>query len=469
MPKFTAPQKRAKIPEHMEKMKEKVMKVRERRYIEEGQVVSLTHMFCVPKGSSDIRMVYNGTSCGLNDVLWAPHFGLPVMQHTLRSLLKGYYQCDMDVGEMFLNFPLHPDMRPYSGVDINYMRNPPEHRKPWEEDRRNRWERWARNFMGLTDSPYRSLQLMIQAKFIAYGRRDRHGHHAEDNPFRWDRVKLNLPGSATYNAMLPWVMKIRKDGHLACEVYVYVDDGRVTGHSKVECWKACRQFCAALQKLGIQDAARKRTEPSLVPGPWAGTVVHTETGVIATITLVKWLKTQSLIKELDEMLREDPKNIPHKRLEQIRGFLIYVARTYKWVSPYLKGIHQTLDGWREGYRSDGWKAPKKSNRAQVWQWELEEWLEVEEADLPDPEDPETPATVAAANRLRSDVDALTRLFAGNTPAVQTCRSTKSLVAFYLVGDASGQGMGCAVWDDEALHYQAANWATQLGQKSSNWR
>ena len=30
-------------------------------------------------------------------------------------------------------------------------------------------------------------------------------------------------------------------------------------------------------------------------------------------------------------------------------------------------------------------------------------------------------------------------------------------------------MGCAVWDDEALHYQAANWATQLGQKSSNWR
>ena len=467
MPRFTAPQKKAKIPEHMEKMKEKVMKVRERLYIEGGagdEVKSLTHMFCVPKGSSDIRMVYNGTSCGLNDVLWAPHFGLPIMQHTLRSLLPGYYQCDMDVGEMFLNFPLHPDVRPYSGVDVTYMRNDPRERDPWEMDRKNKWERWARNFMGLTDSPYRSLQLMIKAKFLAYGDRT-----LVDNPFRWKIVKLNLPGSATYNAKLPWVMKLREDGQLACEVYVYVDDGRITGHNKVECWKATRQFCASLQKLGIQDASRKRTEPSLMPGPWAGTVVHTETEVVATVTQVKWLKTQGLIEELKDLLQKDPEHIPHKRLEQIRGFLIYVARTYKWVDPYLKGIHQTLDGWREGYKKDGWKVPKKSNRAQVWEWELEEWLEVKEEDLPEPEDPETPEMVAAAARLSSDLTALSRLFAGDVPAVQTCRATSSLVALYMVGDASGQGLGSALWDEKLIHYQAANWAPKLGAKSSNWR
>ena len=78
-------------------------------------------MFYVDKGLTDIRMVYIGTSCGLNNVLWAPHFGLATVNHTLRSLLPGYHQCDMDVGEMFLNFPLHPIVRPYAGVDLTFV------------------------------------------------------------------------------------------------------------------------------------------------------------------------------------------------------------------------------------------------------------------------------------------------------------------------------------------------------------
>ena len=40
--------------------------------------------------------------------------------------------------------------------------------------------------------------------------------------------------------------------------------------------------------------------------------------------------------------------IPHKILECIIGFLIYVARTFKWMTPYLKGLHLTIGGWIEG-------------------------------------------------------------------------------------------------------------------------
>ena len=46
-------------------------------------------------------MVYNGTSCGLNACLHAPHYGLLSVKHTLRSLMSGDYQCDLDVGEQF--------------------------------------------------------------------------------------------------------------------------------------------------------------------------------------------------------------------------------------------------------------------------------------------------------------------------------------------------------------------------------
>ena len=47
----------------------------------------------------------------------------------------------------------------------------------WDQDKTIVWERWANNFMGLTDPPYQSLQLLIHVKFIAYGeRKDKLNH-----------------------------------------------------------------------------------------------------------------------------------------------------------------------------------------------------------------------------------------------------------------------------------------------------
>jgi len=82
--------------------------------------------------------------------------------------------------------------------------------------------------MGLTDSPYRSSQLLIKAKYIAYGDR-----HDINNPCQWEIVVLNLPGYPGYDPTMLWVMKVYVDGHLACKVYLYVDDGRITGWSAV--------------------------------------------------------------------------------------------------------------------------------------------------------------------------------------------------------------------------------------------
>jgi hypothetical protein len=92
------PQKGHKDPAKHKLMREKVVQVRKRGYILPGKVVGGTHYFCVDKRADDIRMVYNGTSCGLNEVLWAPRFRLPTVNQTLRALLPGYCQCDLDVG-----------------------------------------------------------------------------------------------------------------------------------------------------------------------------------------------------------------------------------------------------------------------------------------------------------------------------------------------------------------------------------
>ena len=101
--------------------------------------------------NNGIRMVCNYTSFGLNLSLWAPHFGLPIFQHTHCALLPGYSQRDIDVGEMFLNFPLHPDLRFFSGVEITHIKSSPD-KEGWDQDRTRVWENLAKHFMGLTDS-----------------------------------------------------------------------------------------------------------------------------------------------------------------------------------------------------------------------------------------------------------------------------------------------------------------------------
>ena len=70
------PQKIPRNLEVFELMVEKIVKVRSRNYIGKwGKIVNLSHYFPVPKGSNDIRMVYDLTKSGLNDALWHPGFG----------------------------------------------------------------------------------------------------------------------------------------------------------------------------------------------------------------------------------------------------------------------------------------------------------------------------------------------------------------------------------------------------------
>jgi hypothetical protein len=88
-PPWLRPQRSARVVDQHELTRAKVVKVRKLDYTTTGTVRSGTHFFCVPKGNSDIRMVYNGTGCGFNANVWAPRFGLPTVMNTLPSLLPG--------------------------------------------------------------------------------------------------------------------------------------------------------------------------------------------------------------------------------------------------------------------------------------------------------------------------------------------------------------------------------------------
>ena len=123
-----------------------------------------------------------------------------------------------------MNFTLHPELITFVGVDITNIKSRTE-KKVWGQDSTRAWKRLAKHFMGIPDYLYRSLQLIIHVKFISYGERN-----DTLNPFQWIQAKMNLSGDESYTPKLTWVMKMRSDGHLASEVFIYVDYGSTIAH-----------------------------------------------------------------------------------------------------------------------------------------------------------------------------------------------------------------------------------------------
>ncbi len=80
----------------------------------------------------------------------------------------------------------------------------------------------------------------------------------------------------------------------------------------------------------------------------------------------KWEKTQLLTREVKAMLELG--HLPLQRLLEIRGFPVYVVRTYSWMNPYIKGLHLTVNSWRPGRGESGFKLKGKelARALKIW-------------------------------------------------------------------------------------------------------
>jgi hypothetical protein len=119
---------------------------------------------------------------------------------------------------------------------------------------------------------------------------------------------------------------------------------------------------------------------------------------------------------------------------------------------YLKGIHSTIDSWRENRDEDGWKDP--------------DWFGSTETnpsqDLP-------PETVLASTRLRWDLEALTVLFDAPSVAIWVIRPSSMITVKYGFGDASGSGFGSSITGESGSAYRIGVWGHDADGESSNYR
>jgi hypothetical protein len=255
--------KRAKAPNLVDAtlLALKFLKILLRRYVVVPEdfaemLKSLVDYFYVPK-AKDIRPVYDGKKCGINDSLWAPGFWLPIPKSALRVLDFFYHSVDIDLGEFFLNFPLPELLRQFSGIDLT----------PFVEilaglgfqlvvDSDGLYKvHWSRCWMGCKPSPFFAVRFYYWAEEFARG-----CHLDKTNSMRWDNVKFNIPGDPEFNPCKPRVMKWDDEiENIAGDILGFVDDLRASGH-----WQG--RWRRGSSTLGSKTLPGRGDLPLKVPG-----------------------------------------------------------------------------------------------------------------------------------------------------------------------------------------------------------
>lgn len=449
-----------------------------RSYLEPGFVSNALHFFAVPKGEADIRVVFDGTSSGLNDSLWAPNFYLPTAKAAALHISFTSWMSDMDCGEMFHNFFMDRKVRKCAGIQVEKLVTPGVVTKkgfnlPVSELRkRPEYLRWARLFMGMRPSTYNAVRHYYWAEEFARGDPNKRG-----NPMAFDKVILNLPGMDSYDPQLPKVMKWNSEARaIAGDVITFVDDIRITGFSKENCRNVYHQFASRIQFLGMQDAPRKFRPPSQAQaGAWTGTIFRiTPRSISKSVSEEKWQKGIDIVNRLDLLITSDTIGRPmlnRKLLERETGFLNHLAMTFENLLPYLKGFYLTLNSWRAGRDAEDWKVSDKR-----WIQILEEKFYngvISEQELAlglgNPDAIDAPDEVKASPRMIEDIRALKAIFsATREPPQINLRSTTIITVVYGFGDASGSGLGATFTCGTGFSFRIGVWGA-LVMSLKHWR
>jgi hypothetical protein len=169
------------------------------------------------------------------------------------------------------------------------------------------------------------------------------------------------------------------------------------------------------------------------------------------VTGDKWLKARAYNQQLHDTA-STTNSFNFKELESIRGYLTYIIRTYPAFTPYLKGVHLTLDSWQPGRSGDGWK-------------DVGEFEELSDSILHG----HPPVLVTGVPRLQQDLRALSTLFNPLVPPRQVARSNEVMLVWYGFGDASRTGFGSSFITPTGTKVWTGLWGRDLSHQSSNFR
>ena len=276
---------------------------------------------------------------------------------------------------------------------------------------------------------------------------------------------------------MPRVLKLREDNELATDQKTYVDDVHIVGRSLGKYCRrtkennqnvisltrqACRQLKTRMNSVGNQADDRKYRDVSLTPGPWAGTLAHTDTPFpMKSTTGKKWTRFRDGLKFIDKHVTDGATAIDTPELRRIAGLGVNVTEVYREGRPYLNGIYNAMEAFRDDRDIDGWRLQTAMDSA----FELEHSDATRTQAIGD-YPPFTPITV----EMSLHVKGLLKLFNTDEPLVVPLRPSDAKKVRYTVGDASAEGFGAATqFPDMTLRGRDGLFMDDFARGGSNLR
>ena len=484
MPNMPSPSREAELSTRL-----KIFKLKYNYYIEESDDITLAiPRFTVPKVVAedgtilDVRCVWDCKINGHNATVFAPGFMLPTslcaedqvvkwLSVTVAEYLKlgspvtDYTQdaCnfikttqgDIDVGQHFNNFRVHPRDQHTLGVRYIYTNNADG------AVERETFLRFNCCPFGHRSSPNTCCQGQTRILEVCKG-----DPLDTTNEFQFARCVLNLPTALRYDPSMPRVMLLREDGELASSEVTFVDDIHVAGRAKDgefdNTKRACKQLKSRMNSRGNQADDRKYRLPCLTPGAWNGLIIHTDTPFpMKSTTGKKWDKFKHGLQWVVDSACDGASFLETAALRRIAGLGVNITEVYTTGRCFLKGFFNAVEAWRLGRDIDGWKLADAMN-------ELSQ-LDAIEAD-------ETeyrkgyPIATRITDELLDHVNALLELFASDIPLMVPLRPTDSHKHRYTVGDASAEGFAIVTqYPDMTLTGRDGLWDELFAEGGSNLR
>ena len=171
--------------------------------------------------------------------------------------------------------------------------------------------------------------------------------------------------------------------------------------------------------------------------------------------------------------------------------------------PYLKGFHPTIEMWRGGRDSEGWKLRDGEVIVIAQDQSLDSWTELDDPSSAKTEDKDMAGVNhrigvkrgnvgvhAPANgfttpvpRFKKDIAALMRLTDFDLPPLRVVRPTQVVQVFYGFGDKSGKQFGSTLLENyncrghltgaaqgsDRIRFRIGLWTPEVEEESSNYK
>jgi hypothetical protein len=134
-----------------------------------------------------------------------------------------------------------------------------------------------------------------------------------------------------------------------------------------------------------------------------------------------------------------------------------------FLTPFLMGLHMTIDGWRPGRDEEGWRLREAERAASR---ESDEEAGSEEPPSLVPLQP--PGLVKAVTRLLPDMEVMLMLTEAEDPPLRRVRAKSKINILYCYGDASGSGFGWCIDLGEGVRYELGEWCESIQEATSNY-